>query len=112
MDYDNNKASQNEEKKKSYTNLVATFLRNPKLSEKYKLTVYHREVLRVVALYLDMPFGSCFGKQTTLARECGMSLIKFKRTSKELVDRKLLDRVKCPKLYHYELSTLRCLMDT
>jgi DNA-binding MarR family transcriptional regulator len=99
------------DQKKSFANLVATFLRS-KESEKYNLDIYQRMILRVVASYLDMPYGSCFGKQLNLAKESGMSLIKFKRASKQLVDKKLLERTKCHKLYHYELSTLRCLWDT
>lgn len=100
-----------EEKKQSFTNLVASFLRS-KESKKYNLDVYHRMILRVIASYLDMPYGSCFAKQITLAEECGMSDSKFKRVSKQLADKKLLDRTKCHKLYHYDLSTLRWLLDT
>lgn len=97
--------------KQSYSNQVATFLRSS-LSKKYNLNIYHRMILRVIASYLDMPYGSCFAKQITLAEECGMSPREFKRKSKDLIDRDLLKRTKCRKLYHYELSTLRCLLDT
>jgi hypothetical protein len=100
------------EKKKSYSSIVRTFLRKPELSKLYNLDAYQREILRVIANYLDMPFGSCFAKQTVLAEECGMSVPEFKRKSKLLVDKNLLQRTKCRKLYHYELSTLRCLLDT
>jgi DNA-binding MarR family transcriptional regulator len=101
-----------EEKKLSYVSLVRTFLRKPELSKIYNLDVYQREILRVIANYLDMPFGSCFAKQKVLAEECGMSVDKFKDASKQLVDKKLLERKKCPKLYHYNLSTLKWLLAT
>jgi DNA-binding MarR family transcriptional regulator len=99
------------EKSQSFANQVATFLRSP-ISRKYELDIYHRMILRVIASYLDMPYGSCFAKQVKLAEECGMSVIEMKRKSKQLVDKDLLKRTKCGKLYHYELPTLRYLGDT
>ena len=106
-----NTASKGQSKSQSTSVKIAVFLRNPKHSKKYKLNVYHREILRVIANYLDMPYGSCFAKQIVLAQECGMSEEEFRRKSKELIELKLLQRTKCHKLYHYNLSTLTGLLD-
>ena len=92
------------ETKQSYANFIATFLRS-KDSEIHNLDIYHRMILRVIASYLDMPYGSCFAKQVNLAKECGMKERYFRVKSQELVDWGFLRRTKCRKLYHYDLST-------
>jgi hypothetical protein len=91
--------------KHSFSIQVSVFLRS-KESKEFHLTAYHREILRVIANYLDMPYGSCFAKQINLAEECGMSVRQFRDSCNYLIDRNLIKRVKCYKLYHYELSTL------
>jgi predicted transcriptional regulator len=90
---------------KSYSFAIADFLRSPE-SEKFKLDIYHRMILRVIASYLDMREGICFAKQTTMMYECGMKEWQFRKSSKELVTRGLVIRTKSGKLYHYELSTV------
>jgi hypothetical protein len=61
-------------------------------------------ILFIIARYLDMPKGECFGFQSTLARECLMSERTFRDRCNHLVDKKLLFRYEKTKSYHYELG--------
>lgn len=94
------------DKKLSHTIAVAQFLRTPESKNKYKLSVYEREILRVISNYLDMRDGVCYGKQKTLYFQCGMSERQFRDSCKLLIEKGLITREKQGKLYHYYLSTV------
>lgn len=83
--------------------IVALFLRTEKSFE-YLLTAYHREILRVVADYCDMPLGYCCVKQPKLAVECGMSRAELQRSIEYLIEKQLLHRATSGKLNRYRIG--------
>jgi hypothetical protein len=89
--------------KDTYHYQVALFLRSEK-SEIFELNSYHREILRVVADYCDMPLGFCCVKQHKLAVECGMSRAQIQKAIDCLIVKKLLHRVINGKLNRYRIG--------
>lgn len=85
--------------------LVQRFLFSDR-AKQYNLTPYDVSILFVIASYLDMPAGKCFGKQITLAESTFMSVREFKRRSEKLSTDGFLLRYMKKKLYHYELGRI------
>ena len=48
--------------------------------------------------------GRCYFKQTTAAKECGLTVTSIVRASKKLVEKGLVERIKKGILYHYKLN--------
>jgi Helix-turn-helix domain len=79
---------------------VSTFITKKK-HIKFNLISSEIIILWTIARYLDMPKGQCFAKQTTLAKECGLSLATFKRSCQKLADLKIIIRTTKKKIYNY-----------
>lgn len=92
------------EKNHSAVYKLQRFLLSSKVHE-FNLDPYDGMILFVVASYLDMPQGKCFGKQETLAPASLMSRKEFQRRTLKLHQLGLIMRYRKGKLYHYELGS-------
>lgn len=85
----------------TYHHQVRAFLRS-EISDNFELNAYHREILRVVAEYCDLPLGYCCLKQINLMKECGMQERHLRNCLNDLITHELIHRV-----FKGKLSILR-----